>query len=363
MNIPDELTDPALERYARRMEKIYTTPELPRDLTWQDLQYRRVRVNLPGRRVTSLRWVRPARQLPTRVALIMAVLAVVLMAAGFAYAIDLFSPKLTHDLQSYPGTHNVLAKQEFVKVNQSKTIDGFTLTLETAYADANRAVLGYSIIMPKEFKNDGHWWAFDRDSLRTASGLALPGLSSVGVRAVTDVISYDAGVIRGTPATLQLHAEITFGCDSSQDAQGQVNTCPPKALHISNDLHWSFDFSVPFHAGQVVNVHTSATTHGKTVTLDRVVITASETRVYLRGADSGLTYSYDATLTVAHQAYSYYSWSQPNSSGDQYVVFDQGLLGKHGWWVLDLHLSIETLVNNKPQSHDGGHLVFHFQVP
>lgn len=363
MNTPDELTDPALELYARRMEEIYMTSALPRDLTWQDLQHRRARVNLPGRRVTALRWVRPARHLPTRVALIMAVLAVLLMAAGFAYAIGLFSPRLTHDLQSYPGTSNVLLKQEFVKINQSKTIDGFTLTLETAYADANRVVLGYSIIMPKEFKNDGHWWAFDSDSLRTASGLTLPGLSSVGVRAVTDVISYDAEGIQGTTATLQLHAEITFGCDSSQDAQGQVNSCPPKALQISKELHWSFDFSVPFHAGQVVNIHTSATTHGKTVTLDYVVITASETRVYLLGADSGLTYSYDATLSVDHQAYDIYYWSQPNSSGDQYIVFDQGLLGKHGLWVLDLHLHIETLVNNKPQSSDGGHLVFHFQVP
>lgn len=278
-------------------------------------------------------------------------------------AIGLFSPELTHDLQSYPGTQNVLAKQELVKINQSQTIDGFTLTLETAYVDANRAVLGYSIIMPKEFQNDGHWWAFDVNSLRTATGLVLPGLSSVGIRAVTDVISYDAGVIQGSPATLQLHAEITFGCASSQDAQGQINTCPPKALHIANDLHWSFDFSVPFHAGQVVNVRTSATTHGKTVTLDRVVITASQTRAYLRGADSGLTSSYDTTLTVADQAYGDYGWSQPNSSGDQYVIFDQGLLGKHGSWVLDLHLFIETLVNSVPQSHDGGHLIFHFQVP
>src|SRR5260370_16783446 len=102
MNIPDELTDPALERYARRMEKIYTTPELPRDLTWQDLHYRRVRVNLPGRRVTSLRWVRPARQLPTRVALIMAVLALSLMSAGFPYPTHLFTPTLPPHLLPYP---------------------------------------------------------------------------------------------------------------------------------------------------------------------------------------------------------------------------------------------------------------------
>jgi hypothetical protein len=41
-------------------------------------------------------------------------------------------------------------------------------------------------------------------------------------RVSSNVISYDAGVIQGSPATLQLHAEITCGCDSSQGTNGQV---------------------------------------------------------------------------------------------------------------------------------------------
>src|SRR5690348_17533428 len=132
MNTSDELLDPALEAYARRLEEIYTGSELPADLSWQDLRSRPAQTTLPGRRMTALRWVRPMHRKPMRVALIMAALAVVLMAAGFAYATGLFSPLLTHDLQSYPGTNSVLANKEFVTINQSKTIDGFTLTLEAA---------------------------------------------------------------------------------------------------------------------------------------------------------------------------------------------------------------------------------------
>jgi len=106
MNTSDELLDPALEAYASRLEEIYTGSELPEDLTWQDLRSRPAQTTLPGRRMTALCrvLVRPMHRKPMRVALIMAALAVVLMAAGFAYATGLFSPLLTHDLQSYPGT-------------------------------------------------------------------------------------------------------------------------------------------------------------------------------------------------------------------------------------------------------------------
>lgn len=371
MNTSDELLDPALEAYARRLEEIYTGSELPADLTWQDLRSRPAQTTLPGRRMTALRWVmvHPMHRKPMRVALIMAALAVVLMAAGFAYATGLFSPLLTHDLKSYPGTNSVLANKEFVTINQSKTIDGFTLTLEAAYADANNAVLGYSIKLPAEFKNDGHWWAFGIDSLRTTRGLVLPGLSSVGVRASTDVISYDAGVIQGSPATLQMHAEITFGCDSSEDANGQLNNCSQKATQISKDLHWTFNFSVPFRQGHVINVHQSATDHGVTATLDRVVLTDSGTRVYLNGLPYGQlgqnNDTYFATLYIDHQSYGMYTYNQGGSPEGLFIIFDDVLLGKHGWWVLDVQMQVESPGNQgqPPQMSKGGQWVIHFQVP
>ena len=371
MNTSDELFDPALEPYAKRLEKIYTGSVLPANLTWHDLRTRHAQASFPGRRVTALHWVGvlPMHRMPKRVALIMAALALVIIATGFAYATGLFSPLLTHDLQSYAGTNSVLANKEFVRINQSKTIDGFTLTLEAAYADANNVVLGYSIKMPAEFKNDGHWWAFGIDSLRTTSGLVLPGLSSVGVRAGTNVISYDAGVIQGGPATLHLHTEITFGCDSSRDANGQVNTCSQKASHISKDLSWAFDFSVPFHQGRVIYVHQSATDHGVTATLDRVVLTDSGTRVYLSGPPYGqhgqIYDSYFATLSIDHQSYGMYIDNQGSSPESFFIIFDDVLLSKHGWWVLDVQQSVMSFSSQgqPPHMSEGGHWVIHFQVP
>jgi len=41
-----------------------------------------------------------------------------------------------------------------------------------------------------------------------------------------------------------------------------VNNCSQKASHIAKDVSWTFDFSVPFHQGRVINVHQSATDHG-----------------------------------------------------------------------------------------------------
>jgi hypothetical protein len=161
-------------------------------------------------------------------------------------------------------------------------------------------------------------------------------------RVSSNVISYDAGVIQGSPATLQLHAEITCGCDSSQDANGQMNNCSQKASHISKDLSWTFDFSVPFHQGRVINVHQSATDYGVTATVDRVVLTDSGTRVYLSGPPYGQQWqnygTYFTTLSIDHQNYGMYIDNQGGSPESFFIIFDDVLLSKHGWWVLDVQL-------------------------
>ena len=371
MNTPDDVLDPTLAPYAQRLEKIYNDREIPATLNWQDIRVRHTEATLSGRRVTALRRVRvrSMSRVSPRVALIMAALAIVLMAGGVAAT--LFSPLLTHDLQSFGGTNSVLMNREFVKLNQSKIIDGFTMKLETGYIDANRAVLGYSITMPTQFQHDGHWWAFGLDSLQTASGLALPDTSSAGTRAGTNVISYDAGVIQGNPATLKLHAEVAFGCDTNTDAQGHEDYCSQEGTRISNDLHWTFDFTLPFHHGQVINVHQSATDHGLTATLDRVVLTDSETRVYLSGLPYGqpaagqAQSSYFATLTLNGQNYDMYIENQQNSPDGLFIIFDSVLVGQHGSGTLDVQQQVMMFSpkGGPPQMGQGGHWVMHFQIP
>ena len=370
MNTPENTFDSTLAPYERRLEEIYTCSEVPANMTWQDLRVRYAEATLAGRKVTALHWlpIRPMHRATTRVAVIMAALAVLLMAAG---AYTLFSPLLTADLQSSPGTSNVLANKEFVKLDQSKTINGFKMTLETGYIDANRAALGYSISMPAQYQHESHWWSFGIDSLKTADGLTLPDTSSAGTRAGTNIISYDAGVIQSSPATLKLHAEVAFNCYDNTDAQGDVDHCSAQDMQVANGLHWSFDFTLPFHQGQIINVHQSVSDHGLTATLARVVLTDSETRVYLSGlpygqpAPNGQQSTYYATLSLGQQNYTMYTENQQTSPDGLFIIFDTVLVGHHGSSTLDVQQQITSLLSNKgvSQMSQGGHWVFHFQIP
>ncbi|MBN8640117.1 MAG: DUF4179 domain-containing protein, partial [Anaerolineae bacterium] len=49
-----------------------------------------------------------------------------------------------------PGLEGARANNLITDVNQTQTIDGVTVTLEWAYADAHRLVFGYSVLAPEE---------------------------------------------------------------------------------------------------------------------------------------------------------------------------------------------------------------------
>ncbi len=98
-----------------------------------------------------------------------------------------------------------------------------------------------------------------------------------------------------------------------------------------------------------------------------MVLTDSETRVYL----SGLPYggqgqnNYFATLDVnVSQSYDMYTANQQTSSDGLFIIFDNMLVGQHGSWTLDVQQVMSDPPNgHPPQMSQGGHWVFHFQVP
>ena len=136
------------------------------------------------------------------------------------------------------------------------------------------------------------------------------------------------------------------------------------------------DFSVPFHPGRVANLHQAVTVNGKTLILERVVVTPSETRAYLRGDGYPLALDSIPTLTVG-------AWSSTQLSSDQRpspaidvwptddqfptnamvaVNFETSLVNQHGSWTL----VVPTLLNppyDEQSAGTAGPWTFHFVVP
>ncbi len=158
---------------------------------------------------------------------------------------------------------------QYSDFHQSKSIDGYTLSLDKVYADTNLVIVGYTVTGPTGQNPMGEF-DMGRAKLTTEQGLNLPGFGGVETGPIAgingSVLYFDASSIQSTPANLNLQLAIHYG---TRD-QGSL----------------IFDFSVPFHPGRIVNVNQSVTAGGKTLTLERIVITPAEARLYIQGFNS-----------------------------------------------------------------------------
>lgn len=300
--------------------------------------------------------LRSEYKLPVRGAIVLAALvAILVMLVGAAYAAGI--PILTTLFRLEPGTQHILQTNQYTDYHQSKSVNGFTITIEKAYADANRVIIGYTINGPAHRDQDDEF-AFGLSTLTTAQGVKLPFMEGVGSVAVQgfsgNTSSFDASPIQGNPKELQLHLAIPFGTHLLS-----------AAFQITGAL--TFNFMVPFHPGKTITVHQSVVADGKTVTLERVVITASETRLYVKGfnaQDEANGYSIVANLSVAGQTY---QGGGGHRATDLWTMnFDIPLLDKHGEWTLEIIKEIilkdssTGMYNPVPVS--GALWTFHFHV-
>jgi hypothetical protein len=344
--------DPELAQIEERLQTIYTARTRPDYPSWSQLQAKHAASEGGNQRETvlRLRWVRPLPVRSRRYAPILAALALLLVLTAAAYgAASLILNQLA---QSEPATHNLVTHDQFSALNQSTTIDGFTMTLEEAYADANRAILGIVVTKPNLTPlGNGGDWSFAQMSLKTADGVILPAGSFMlnddavkpGGSPSATFVSFDAENIQGAPSTLHLQAGIAYRCLSSASS-----SCSEKALSVANDLNWSFQFDVPFHPGRVASLHQSVTREGATMTLERVVVTPSETRAYITGLSYGNTddrFSF-SRLALAGKAYVANTavpaggWTnQGFSQGTEWSVsFFEPLFDSHGDWTLSVRV-------------------------
>ena len=175
---------------------------------------------------------------------------------------------------------------QLTNVHLTRTAGPYTVTLQKLYADANNIVVGYTI---------------DGTNINLASALSawptltvIPSGQTLQVSLATftnnsgsvAVLAYfDAASIQGDPQQLNLRIVIPVGKATT-----------------------TFNQTTPFRAGKTVEVNQTVTSNGHALTLDRVVITPSETRTYfITYPDTTLVL--DGSLSAAGKTYG--PWSAP----------------------------------------------------
>jgi HEAT repeats/HEAT repeat len=194
------------------------------------------------------------------------------------------------------------AHSPFTQLHLSGTIAGFTLVIKQAYADANRVLIRYSVT-----RNADHQFVFARplgsatiqqdpafhESLGVDGGDgSYDPKTKVGIQGMG--LSFDASNMPPAHASaLSLHLVIE-GFEMIIDPSAKTH---PHSGHFQPLLGQpiSFDFSVPFHSGQVVILHRTLTVAGTSMTLERMVATPSQTRFVVAGKNITMEFGFSLT--------------------------------------------------------------------
>jgi len=210
-------------------------------------------------------------------------------------------------------------------VNVSRRACGFTLTIQRIYADGNKIVVGYIITDPADHiffdgaASDPTKATFPVAS--DASGTKLwylgGGVSSDRRSHVTGAVAvFDAGLVAGPPKILALHLvfPVINTVEQLNNSHWQLPQCAtmspfePQAAPRGVDytrlrrltIHgpFTFDIMVPVAPGYRFNLHQTSLAKGLALTLERVVLSPLETRIYIHGMPLGMEERSSATLFI-----------------------------------------------------------------
>lgn len=315
-----------------------------------------------GRREEKHRPVNRLRGMGLRRRLgVLAAVGLVVLATGAAYRII---PVVDRAFFIDAGTQQILNSGLATPLNLTETENGYTVVLQRAYADANRVVIGYTIRGPGGRALSDTQEASLRDSLRDASGnvlLPLGGGDFAPGGAALD--NFDASGIPDNTKSLALDLTIP---QPTVLASGNPGTSPPVT-----GSSFSFHFTVPFRGGRVATPNQTVTAGGTPVTLERVVISPTEARMYLQGLGGTGVYP-DLTVGGWDSAKVSLPGWQPTEAGwinwDVWMMpdgttvadFPAALMDKHGEWTLSIKAGPATADGRQVT---GGPWVFHFVVP
>jgi hypothetical protein len=261
------------------------------------------------------------------------------------------------------------------------TTSGVTVKVDRAYADVNRVIVAYTIQVPRGFANstsgiDG------KTSLTDMSGLTLPLIDAEGVAGNSPQVS--AGLLTFDAESLP-PGTVT---DTFHLAFPDVRTKPVMGGAELAAGAFSFKFDLPVAPGREITVAKTVVANGVPVTLEHVVITPSEARLYLvfpardgikpadwnanahisgTGWDSRqIQLPSDRTVLMTTGAYFI------NSHGEHVTTFSGNFQGHHGEWTVTVDslwgvdssaASLGTHVSEPKQAREAGPWTFKFVVP
>lgn len=322
----NEQEDIRLAQLMRDLDRIYTAPEPPANLTWERARMMRMQQNQVQRSGITLPL---ARRWQWSLRAVTAATLALLLIAGTAYAaVEVISPMLAHIIDRGPNsvTHALLQNDQFTVIGQTKTLDGVTVKLEAAYADTSQVIIGYTVVTSDSNKTA---LPAQEAALKTSQGLVLTpgdsGASDYNVLHSAEVATFDAGAIAGEPEQLDLHLNMAVGTLVGPRGKAQ--------LQVNGAL--AFDFSVPFHRGIVLTPEQSSVVDGQKITLEKVVIAPSQTRVYISGlkdirdehpAVELIVPGVDGRIAASNGA--------PIGNGAWGFRYLQALFQKHGVWTI-----------------------------
>jgi hypothetical protein len=360
--------------------------EVPASLDlWPEIQ---ARLQTQRRASRWTRWV-PA----TRLGWTGLILAALLLFGGVAYALH---PVISQVFRLFPGWQHVEEAHLAQEVNLSQTFDGVTVTLERVYADANEIVIGYTMKGPNGRRYDAYHL-----TLTDAAGTIFPSTVGYGVSGQSDileaslppgegayVLAFDAAAVTGAPKELDLRLvmeleELVLPPDAPSPSPTLASSPaePPEPMVVVLEPlptpderaivgPFTFDFSVPFIPGRVAEVNQTIEAAGVAVRLERVVVTPSETRAYLRfdspgGAETRWTPIVMLKAPGDKKSQSYFAYSVNDDPPIHQCGFLAPLYERQGEWNLTVTELVGTDLAQQP-SEDirlAGPWVFHFRVP
>jgi hypothetical protein len=318
-------------------------------------------------------------------------LGAILLFGGVAYALN---PALSQVFrQFFPGWRHIEEAHLAQELHLSQTLDGVTVTLERAYADANEIVVGYTVKGLTDQRLH-----VSRINLTDEQGTVFSEMAGAGVTGASDILgvqlppgegayvtSFDASPVEGTPASLRLRLTMHLAKLVPVDQAPPTPTTPltepssstvivVPAMTLREEIvggPFTFDFSVPFIPGRTVEVQQTVEAAGVAVRLKRVVITPSETRatVCFEPSDGGTR---EWTLIAALDAgdgQELFAGMVSRLSGDgeancHRVTYPAALTRRSGLWTL----TVTELIGCDPTRPGedvrlAGPWVFRFTVP
>jgi len=232
-------------------------------------------------------------------------------------------------------------------VNLVQSTCGYTMTLKRVYADADRVIVGYTIVGPTGRSFSG--FETRPMTLTDMQGHSLAWNTGGGVTQGNEAGQYtgfDASGIPGHPSSLTLHLVVrsltAFEIlGAKEPARVGCETYPfvGEGVVMGHDERWvrvagplTYDFTVPVSPSRMAELHQVATSGGTTATLERIAVTPYETTMYFRGITTGQNPF--ITLSVNGRSVDYdMGWTTDN--GLTAATFDfPWLYNVHGEWMV-----------------------------